>query len=108
MEERGDLTSTRAAEGMAKGNGTTEGIDLLERNAELLDAPEGLAGKGLVDLEHVNVANLEARLLNGHGDGIARSDAHDVGRNANNRVGEETAEDGKVPIYESEKATTKS
>ena len=79
---------------MAEGNGTTLRVDLLGGDAELVGAPQALAGESLVDLEDVNVVLGDAGQLEDLGDGLPGANAHEKGRDADDGGGDELAQDG--------------
>ena len=79
---------------MPKGDRAALGIDLVERDAQLVDAPQTLTGEGFVDLEDVDVVLADAGLLERDRDGFPGPDAHKEWRDANDRGRDEFAEDG--------------
>ncbi len=67
---------------MAQGDGAAVEVYFLLGDAELAHAGERLRGERLVELDHIDILNLEARAgecLLGRGD---RADAHDLWRAA--------------------------
>lgn len=94
VEQCANLSGTGAAERVTKGNGTTLGVDLVHVEAELVGAPEALAGKGLVDLKDVDVVLCDAGLFKDEGDGGPGADAHEQGLDADDGGGDVLAQDG--------------
>lgn len=77
---------TCAAEGMAKGNCATLGVQLLLWDVEFLNAVSGLACEGLVDFENVNVFDLQVIPLEQDWNDDSGSNTHDVGWASSNLV----------------------
>lgn len=95
VQQRADLAGAGAAERVAEGDGAALRVDLLLGDAELVGAPEALAGEGLVDLEDVDVGVGEAAgELVDLGDGLPRALAHEQGLDAGDAGGDVLAEDG--------------
>src|SRR2546426_9123210 len=61
---------------MADRYGTAVGIELRRIDTELIAAVHGLRREGFVELDDVNVAHLETRMLEQLGNGEHRSNAH--------------------------------
>lgn len=97
-ETSGKLASTSGAEGVAKGNSSTDGVDLLDGDANVLDGHEGLGSKGLVDLVEVDVVLCDANLLEEGGDSKGGSDTHDLGWDTDDGGGNVLAEDGEAEL----------
>lgn len=79
---------------MSKGDGTALWIDLVLWNAELVDAPHALAGKGLVNLKDVDLVLAHAGLVQHDGDGGPRPDAHEQRFDADDAGLHEFADNG--------------
>lgn len=92
-QEGADLAGTSAAKRVTEGNGTTLGVDLLLGQAKLVDTPHTLGGKGLVDLEDVDIILGDASLLQGDGNGLPGANTHQKGLDANNAGGDVLADD---------------
>lgn len=92
-QEGADLAGTSAAKRVAEGNSTTLGVDLLLRQAKLVDTPHALRGEGLVDLEDVDIILSDASLLQSDGDGLPGANSHEKGLDANNAGGDVLAND---------------
>lgn len=88
-----DLARTRAAKRVSERNRTTLGVDLLLGKPKLVDTPDTLGGKGLVDLEDVDVVLGDAGLLEGNGDGLPWANTHEQGLDTHNAGGDELAND---------------
>ncbi|KAI6748131.1 hypothetical protein HG531_008673 [Fusarium graminearum] len=71
----GDNTSTRAAERVADGNGTTVDVNLVRVKAEDLHVGEGNGREGLVDLVVLNLLGGQAGVLDSLGNSQSRSDS---------------------------------
>lgn len=78
---------------MAEGDGAALGVKLFLGHAQLLHAVGSLAGEGLVDLENVDIVNRQAAVLQGGGDGVSGSDAHDLWGDTSDRKADDTAVD---------------
>lgn len=61
---------------MTEGNSTTGWVDLLLIQTELLNTPDALGGKGLVDLVDVDIVFVDTGLLEGEWDGGPWTDTH--------------------------------
>ncbi|KAI9151821.1 hypothetical protein HJFPF1_09032 [Paramyrothecium foliicola] len=94
IQQGGHLSSASAAQGVTKGNGTTLGVDLLVGNAQLVSAPQTLAGESLVDLENVDVILRDAGELKSLGDGLPGALAHEKGLDTDDGSADVLAQDG--------------
>lgn len=94
VQQGGDLPGAGAAERVAEGDGAALGVDLLLGDAQLVGAPQALAGKGLVDLEDVDVVLGDARELKDLGDGLPGPDAHEQRLDADDAGRHVLAQDG--------------
>lgn len=94
VEQGGDLPGAGAAERVAEGDGAALGVDLLLGQAQLVGAPQALAGEGLVDLEDVDVVLGDAGELEDLGDGLPGTDAHEQWRDADDAGRHVLAKDG--------------
>lgn len=92
-QEGADLARASAAERMTEGDSTTLGVDLLSGQAKLVDAPHALGGKGLVDLEDVDLILGDAGLLESNGNGGPGTDTHQEGLDTDNAGGDVLADD---------------
>ena len=81
-QARHDLAGAGGAERVAQRDGAALGVHLGPVELEGVAAVDGHAGKGLVDLDDVDVVDGEVVLLQELGDGHGRSDAHDARRQA--------------------------
>lgn len=97
-EEGGDLASTCAAQGVTHGDGTTVGVDLVDVQTALLNGENGLGGKGLVQLEDIDILDLDTSLLADGGDGVGRAHTHDLGGASNHSRGDELSENGESQL----------
>lgn len=79
---------------MAESNGTALGIDLFVGDLELIGAPEALTGKGLVDLVDVDIVLGDAGEVEGLGDGLPGTLAHEQRLDADDGSGDVLADDG--------------
>jgi len=95
VEHSDNHTSTGGTEWMANSNTTTSLIQLLIRDAELLDTVSRLTGKRLIHFPDVNLWNAEAGLLQGFWDHNSRSNTHDFGWGASDCVADKSALDWK-------------
>mmetsp|Transcript_235 Transcript_235/g.473 ORF Transcript_235/g.473 Transcript_235/m.473 type:complete len:335 (+) Transcript_235:92-1096(+) len=96
VQQRGNLARASAAERVTQGDGTTLGVDLGHVNAEFLNAVDRLAREGLVDLKDIDVIQAQTGLLDRRGDGLRRSDAHNIRGHAHDRVRTQSAQDGQA------------
>ena len=78
---------------MTEGDGTTLGVDLLDWEAKLVDAPHALGGESLVDLVDVDIILGDAGLLEGNGDGSPGADTHEQGLDTDNAGSDVLADD---------------
>merc|ERR1719203_2139980 len=78
MEEGSHLTSSCCTEGMPKSDCTSIRVQLLCRNAKLLDTHYGLCCKCLVYLENINVVHLHTRSIQGKRDRLGGANAHHI------------------------------
>lgn len=79
---------------MAKGDGASLGVDLLEVEAELVGAPQALGCECLVDLKNVDIVLADSSLLKDLGDGCPWADTHEEGVDTSHRGGDELSNDG--------------
>jgi len=84
VEEGDNLASTSATKRMAECDGTTAGVKLSLGDSELSAAVHSLGSECFVDLEHINIVDGEASLLEGGWDGNSRADSHNFRRAASN------------------------
>lgn len=77
-QARDDLPHTRGTKRVTQGDGSAAGVHLERVEAQLVLTVDGHGGKGLVDLDHVDV--VEGDVVRGQqlGDGDAGADAHDA------------------------------
>src|SRR5205823_9022662 len=85
VDQRGHDARAGHPKGVAEGYGATERIEPLLRNAELVPARNDLGRERLVDLDHVDVVDLDAGLLEQRPDGRDRTEAHDLGPDRRHR-----------------------
>lgn len=78
---------------MSKGDGAALGVDLLEGDAQLLDAPHALRRERLVDLVDVDILLGDAGFLERDGDGLPGPDAHEQRLHADHAGRDVLAED---------------
>ena len=81
---------------MADGNRTTVEVDLLVRQAKLLNGIHSLGCKSLVDLEEVNIIRPKARQAKHLGDGKSGANAHDAWGNTDSTRSDKLADDRKT------------
>src|SRR5271156_1038111 len=85
---------------MADGNGSAVDVEFGAIEAKLAHASKDLCSKGFVDLESINLRQLEAsefqKLLNGW----HRSDAHDLGRNADDCSGHDSRQRFFIALFQ--------
>lgn len=93
-QQGADLPRAGAAEGVAKGNGAALWVDLGLWDAELVDAPDALAGKRLVDFVNVDIVEGDAGLAEDERDGGPRADAHEERLDADDARLHVLADDG--------------
>jgi len=86
-------TKPTHAERVTNGDRTTVEVDLLVRQAKLLNAIDSLGCKRLVDLEKVDIICRKAGLGEHLGDGERRANAHDAWGNAGGASGNKLAND---------------
>lgn len=79
---------------MTQGNGTTAEVELLVGDVEGILAVDTHGGKGLVDLNDVDVVDGEVVLAQELGDGGGWANTHNTGRNTGNRSTDELGQDG--------------
>ena len=92
-QECADLAGACASQRVTKSNGTTLGVDLLQGQAKLVDTPHALGGKGLVDLEDIDIVLGDTGLLQSNGDGLPGTDTHEQGLDTNNAGGDVLSDD---------------
>lgn len=78
---------------MAESNSTTLGVNLLRRNAELINTPDTLGSEGLVDLVNVDIILGDAGLLQCNGDSRPGADSHEQGLDADDAGSDVLADD---------------
>ena len=69
-EQCADLASTSAAKRVTESNSTTLGVNLLGRDAELINTPDTLGSERLVNLVNVDIILGDAGLLKCNGDSL--------------------------------------
>jgi len=74
-----DLPRTGCAEGMAEGDGAASGVDLCVVEAEYVQTVDSHGGKGLVDLEDIDIVLGKLELLQELRDGGGWADTHNPG-----------------------------
>lgn len=94
----GDLAGTGASQGVAHGDGTTVGVDLLQRKTAGLNGVDSLGSESLVQLENIDILDLLADLLEDSGDSNGGTNAHDARRASNNGGGDELADNGESEL----------
>lgn len=92
-QDRADLSCTGGAQRVAESNRTAAGVDLGVVQTQDVDAVDGHGGKGLVDLEDVNVVLGQLELAQEFGDGGRRADSHDARGNTGDGGAAEFGED---------------
>lgn len=92
-QDGADLSRTGGTQRVAERNGTTAGVDLGMVQTQDVDAVDGHGGKGLVDLEDVDVFLGQLELAQEFGDGGRRADAHDARGNTGDGGAAEFGED---------------
>lgn len=91
---------------MTESNSTTLGVNLLGRNAELVNTPDTLGSERLVDLVNVDIILGDAGLLKCNGNSLPGADSHEEGLDADNASSDVLAENllaqtlGGGPLHE--------
>lgn len=93
-----DLSGSSGSQRVAESNGASPGVHLGPVQVELVAAVDGHGGKGLVDLNDVNV--VEADVVDGEqlGDGKAGANAHDAGGQAGDGRADVLGHDGQAQL----------
>ncbi len=81
-----NLSCACAAERMTQSNGTSPDVELGVVDLEGLEAVDCHGGKGLVDLDEVNVLQSQVELGEQFGDGDGWADTHDAGSKTGERL----------------------
>ena len=77
---------------MSESDSSTSWVHLGVVKPELVNAPGGLGGEGLVQLVDVDVVGAESGLLQTGWDGVGWADSHDIWGNSDDGVGDELAD----------------
>jgi len=93
-QARYDLSSASGTKGMAESDGTAADVHLGVVNVELIQTVDGHAGKGLVELDDIDVIDGDVVLGEQLGDGNGRADTHDAWSKAGNSGADELGHDG--------------